>query len=183
MMLRHKILLVVVILATVYLLGRCQRAPQGGATSTSGPSKSVAPVLPVNDKERIVFNETHHEVTIQTQKSVVKEYAKNPVVTISKTGSVVVTRHLAGFEIEPFLGGGYADTGRLFVGANCFHLSRFDLIGAVGWTADNRYSSLQPFVGLGYNFWNNTSINGVINPLSVTGTKGLEIGVMISVRL
>lgn len=139
-------------------------------------------VLPQNVKERIVYDEKTHMLTVQTKESSVKEYAKTPVVEITKNGEIKVIRHVAGFENEPFLGGGYADAGRIFIGTNYFHFSRFDLIGAIGWTPDVRYSAVQPFVGIGYNLYHNTSLNVSVNPISLAQQK-VEIAGFVSIRL
>jgi len=145
-------------------------------------------VLPQQDKERISYDEKTHTLEIQTatkdgKTKTVKEYARNPVVEIRKNGSVVVQRHLTGFENEPFLGVGYADTGRFFVGDNLLHLSRFDVVGAVAFTTNHRFTCVQPFVGVGYNLYHNTSVNLVVNPLSGLSVKGIEIGGFVSIKI
>jgi hypothetical protein len=146
------------------------------------PSRPTS-VLPKNDKELVSFNEKTHTLTVITAQKTVKEYAVNPVVELRQNGDVVIQRHLAGLSFDPFLGGGYADTGRLFFGANFLHLSRLNVGGAVGWTADNRYASVQPFLSIGYNVYSNTSINGTLAPLSIGSAKGIEIGGFVSVKL
>ena len=142
---------------------------------------SVA-VLPNKDKEKISFNEKTHTLTIQTATKTTTEYARNPVVELRKDGSVSVSRHLAGFESEPFLGIGYADTGRIFVGDNVFHFSRFDLMGAVGWTPNNQYPAVKAFAGVSYAVYSNTSVGVCVNLDSII-TKNVSIGGFVSVRL
>jgi hypothetical protein len=188
MMTKHKIISVVGILGIVFLLGRCQRPLRSGGTVFSGSNKLIPAVLPKNDKEQVSFNENTHTLTIQTLQSngktkTVKEFAYNPVISLTKDNKVVVNRHLMSVGVNPFLGGGYADTGRLFVGANVLSISRFSLGGAIGWTPDNRYTAIHPYFSLGYNVYSNTSINLCVNPLSELQAKGLELGGFVSVRL
>jgi hypothetical protein len=131
--------------------------------------KDVTPVraLPTNVKEQVSFNEKTHTLTVQTSKGVVKEYAKNPDVTIMKNGAVKIQRHLFGLENSPFLGLGYADCGRIFIGDNLFHVSRFDLSGSIGIVPDSRHTLLRPYFDIGYNFYSNTSFNLAIDPLTI----------------
>jgi hypothetical protein len=182
MKLRYKLFLVVGILVTTWLFGRCQRPLRSGGTSTSGPNKTVTAVLPSNVKERIAFNEKTHTLTVQTATKTTTEYARNPDIQILKNGEVKVDRHLSGFENEPFLGGGYADTGRLFLGDNVFHFGRLDLMGAVGWTPDNRYSAIKAYAGINYLVYSNTSVGLGLNPITLAEQK-IEIAGFISVRL
>lgn len=182
---KHYLYLGLGILVAMFALGRCSRGRSAMPTllSPNGPKVSATPVLPSNDRERITFNEKTHILTVQTQTKTITEYAKNPIIELRKDGSVGVSRHLMGFEIDPWLGGGYADTGRLFIGANVFHFSRFDISGSLSWTPDNRYVAVQPFLALGYNVYSNSDIAFVANPLSLTSIKGLEFGIAIFVRL
>lgn len=175
MKLRYKIAFVICLLGAFFLLGRC------GKSIPAVPKPNA--VLPSNDKERITFNEKTHTLTIQTATKTVKEYARNPDIQIRKDGSVFLQRHLTGFEKEPFIGIGYSDTWRDYVGANVFHISRFDLIGAIGFAPSHQYVALKPYIGVGWNFWSHTSINLVVNPLSGLSVKGVEIGGFVSVRL
>jgi hypothetical protein len=150
----------------------------------SQTAKAVSPcpsVLPKADKERITFNEKTHILTVQTAKGMVKEYAKNPVVDIHKDGGASISRHLTGFENEPFIGFGYSDTGRIFLGDNVFHFSRFDLVGAISWTPVASAVSFKVYTGIGYNFYHNTSVNLALNPAMVV-TKTPDIAGFISVR-
>lgn len=139
-------------------------------------------VLANNVKERISFNEKTHTLIVETPKKTIKEYAHNPEVLIMKDDTVVIKRHLIGFENQFFVGVGYADCGRVFVGDNFFHFSRFDLSGSVGIAPDTTKTVLQPFVAIGYNFYSNTSINLGLNPLHI-GLYGLpEVGGFVSIK-
>ena len=171
------------ILVAMFTLGRCSRGKGNPGLTSNGPKGSATPVLPKQDKELISFNEKTHEITIQTAVKTIKEYAKNPVVEIRKDGSVDVSRHLAGFENGWFIGGGYADTGRLFLGDNVFHVGRFDLMGTIGWTPDNRYSAVRAFAGVNYLVYSNTSIGIMFNPVTLAVNHKPELGVLVSVKL
>jgi hypothetical protein len=182
MMTKYKIFLVVGVLATVYLLGRCQRPLRSGGTSTNGPSRGVAAVLPSIDKERISFNEKTHTLTIQTQTKTIKEYANNPDIQIRKDNTIQINRHHAGFENSLFLGAGYSDTGRILLGDNFFHFSRFDIMGAVGWTPDSRYSAFKVYTGVSYLAYSSTAVGLGVDPVSLVTGKPLLIGFVL-VRL
>ncbi len=175
MQLRYKILAVVCLLGAFFLLGRCNRR----AVTVPKPSA----VLPKNDKETVTFNEKTHLLTVVTSSVTIREYAKNPEVEIRKDGTVKVDRHLVGFENSLFLGAGYADTGRIFLGDNLLHFGRFDLMGAIGWTPDNQYPAIKAYAGVSYNLYSNTSVGVCLNPVSIAQSKGIEIGGFLSVRL
>lgn len=143
----------------------------------------AVPVLPKNDKETVSFNEKTHVLTVVTATKTVKEYAKSPEVEIRKDGSVMVSRHLTGFENEPFIGFGYSDTGRVFIGDNLFHFSRFDLVGAVSWTPSANAIAFKPYMGFGWNCYHNTSINLALNPLFTLQNRSIDISGFVSIRL
>lgn len=139
-------------------------------------------VLPKNDTERVEFNEKTHTLTVQTKTKTITEYAKNPTVEIRKDGSVVISRHLAGFENEWFMGVGLVLSGpRFFVGDNLLHLSRFDVQASVGVPFEKQTGFLRLYAGFGYNLYSNSSLNLAINPLKMT--SGIpDIALFLSVR-
>ena len=156
-----------------------QRIMRGGTTGTS-PARPPF-VLPKNDKETVSFNEKTHVLTVVTATKTIKEYAKSPEVEIRKDGSAVVSRHLTGFENEPFIGFGYSDTGRVFLGDNICHVARLDLLLSVSWTPVNRVIAFKPYAGIGYNFYHNTSVNLAVNPTMII-TKVPDVAGFVSVR-
>ena len=145
------------------------------------PLSSAPSVLPKNDKEEVSFNEKTHTLTVQTATKKLVEYAKNPIVEIRKDGTAEVSRHVAGFENEPFIGFGYSDTGRVFIGDNLYHFGRFDLMGAIGWTPVASAVAFKAYGGIGYNVWHNTSVNFALNPAMII-TKTPDIAGFVSVR-
>jgi hypothetical protein len=134
-------------------------------------------VLPKNDKEVISFNERRHIVSVTTAKGTIREYAKNPTIEIRKDGTVKIDRHLVGFEIEPFMGFGYASRPVVFLGADVFHFSHLELNGSIGFTSN----SLAIYTGVGYNFWGNTSLNVSVNPIGIIASKP-DIALFVSVK-
>jgi hypothetical protein len=145
--------------------------------------------LKLDDKETLHFSEKTHTLIVTTAKGTVKMYAKNPDVEIKKDGSVVVNRHLLGLETSPFIGYGYSDTTRLFLGDNFFHVSRFDLHGAlgipiylpIGPPEVHRDVFFKPYIGVSYNFWSHLNIHTDVNPLTIY--RKPEIGLYLSITL
>ena len=139
--------------------------------------------LPRNDKELISFDENKHIITVTTPKGTVQKYSRNPDVEIHKDGSIKVDSNAYGFEVRPFLGFGYSQTGRLYTGVDLLYIHQFDFGASFGWTADNRYNIFQPMLSVGYNFWSNTSLNLGVNPVPFLLNEKPELGVFVSVRL
>lgn len=139
-------------------------------------------VLGPHITERVVFNEKKHTLTVTTRKKTIKEYAKNPDVQITDKGDVILGRHLAGFENDWFMGAGYADCGRLFIGANVFHFGRFNLLGTVGFAPDTSKTLLRVYAGVGYNIWSNTSINVALDPVNLILSYPPQVAGFISVK-
>lgn len=175
-----KISCAVILAASLALVFVYRRIAQRVTTVFPGLTKPVA-VLPKADKERIAINEKTHTLTVQTAKQTIVEYAKNPVVEIKKDGSVNVTRHLTGFENEPFIGFGYSDTGRIFIGDNLYHFGRFDGFGSIAWTPVNSVVAFKAYIGVGYNFYHNTSANLAMDP-GIAITRTPDIAGFVSVR-
>jgi hypothetical protein len=139
--------------------------------------------LPKNDKETIVYNENRHEIGITTSSGTTWQYSRNPEVEVRKDGTIKVDTHMWGTELRPFLGIGYSDTGRVYVGIYLFYFRQFDAGASFGWTADNRKNAFQPMLSLSYNVWSNTSINIGMNPVPIVLQTKPEIAGFISVRL
>src|ERR1700674_638343 len=137
----------------------------------------AAVVLPKNDKELVTYNDKTHKLTIVTSEKTIVEYAKNPTIELRKNGDVLVSRHLLGFELDPFMGFGYASRPAVFIGANVFHFSRFDIHGEIGFDK----SHIGMYAGVGYNFWSNTSLNVSINPIGVVAARP-DIALFVSLK-
>jgi len=139
--------------------------------------------LPANDKELVSFDVNRHTVTVTTDKGTTRQYSRDGAVEIRKDGTVKVDAHAWGTELRPFLGVGYSDTGRAYVGCHLFYFRQFDAGASFGWTADNRKPAFQPMLSIGWNFWSNTSLNIGINPLTIAGISKPEPAIFLSVRL
>ena len=138
--------------------------------------------LPKNVKERVSFNEKTHIVTVITSKGTIRQYARNPQVDITTFDTVLINRHLTGFETQWFMGIGYADCTRVFLGMNFFHLGRFDLNGSIAGVPDDTKVFLKSYAGIGYNFYSNTSINVAINPINVILRDRPDIAGFVSIK-
>src|ERR1700722_13116360 len=94
MKLRYKIGLVVTVLGTMFLWGRCSR--------TGGPRAvpKVPTVLPTSDLEQIRVDPSNHTIVIQNRTSTKTETLPNrpSVIDVLKDGSVKVTAAQSGFE-------------------------------------------------------------------------------------
>lgn len=139
-------------------------------------------VLPQNIKERVSFNEKTHVLTVTTHKSSIRAFARNPNVSITNSGDVIVGKHLTGFENDWFMGVGYADCGRIFIGDNLYYFGRFDLFGTVGIATNTSNPLIRPYIGVGYNLWSNTSLNLAVNPVNVVLSYLPQIAGFVSVR-
>lgn len=142
----------------------------------------VTIILPKDTKERVSFNEKTHILTVTTLKGTITEYARNPEVFIRNNGDVVINRHLLGLERDWFMGLGYADCPRIFLGVNLFHFSRFDIHASLGGASDSSRVLFKPYLGVGYNFWSNTSVNVSANPINFGVPYKPDIAVFLSVK-
>jgi hypothetical protein len=104
-------------------------------------------------------------------------------VEIRKDGTVKVDANAWGTEARPFIGVGYSDTGRAYIGCQLFYFHQFDAAASFGWTVDNRKPAFQPILSVAWNFWSNSSLNLGANPISFIVEKKPEIAVFLSVRL
>lgn len=177
-----KISCVAILIGSLGLLFVYHYIAQRIKTVFPGLAKTVT-VLPSNDKEQVSFNEKTHTLTVFLPGRTIREYAKNPTVELRKNGDVVVSRHLAGLEDEPFMGAGLMLQGpRFFLGDNVFHLSRFDVQLSFGVPFTGQTGFLKPYGGFGYNFWSNTSINVSVNPIAAA-QRIPDVTLFISTRL
>jgi hypothetical protein len=140
-------------------------------------------ILPVQDKELISFNENSNTLTVTTVTGTTKEYSRNPTVEIQKNGSVKIDAHAYGTELRPFIGLGYSDTGRVYVGCDLLYFHAFDAGVSFGWTANANRPAFQPLLSVGYDFYSNSSLNVGFDPSSLVLERKPEIAVFLSVRL
>jgi hypothetical protein len=138
--------------------------------------------LPANVKGRMSFNENTHILTVVTKKKTVREYARNPIVTVTEDDKVIIERHVVGFENQFFLGVGYSDCGRVFIGDNFYHVGRFDLFGTLGIAPDTTQTVVKVYAGIGYNVWSNTSLNIGIDPVNAILSYRPAVAGFVSVR-
>jgi len=139
--------------------------------------------LPRNDKELISYNENRHIITVTTTKGITRQYSRDPSVEVRSDGTIKVNDHAWGTEFRPFLGVGYSDTGRAYIGTNLLYFRQFDFGASFGWTADNRHSAFQPMLSLGWNFWSNTSLDVGVNPAAFVLSHKTEIAVFLSIKI
>lgn len=131
-------------------------------------SSSQAPaVLPRNVKERIVYNDKAHTITTETKTGTTTTYSTNPVITISDSNHVTIANHLLGTEFSPFAGFGWSNCPRVFVGIDALHFARIELHGELGISQDGHPGFIEPYLGIGYNVWSNTSLNLAVNPFTI----------------
>lgn len=144
------------------------------------PSTSSRSGLAKDERELITFNEKTHRVIVETSSGTVKMYARNPTVRVKKNGQVTIDRHLFGFESRPFIGIGYSDTTRALLGFEPFYVGAFDASLSLGISLDKTYVFAKPYVAVGYNCWDNLSVNAGVNP---AGIKQLDVVLFLSVKL
>jgi hypothetical protein len=116
-------------------------------------------ILRPQDRERIAYNSTSHILTVTTDKGTTRSYTRNPDILIEKNGTVIIKKHIVGFERSPFMAIGASFDGLSikkngYLGLNLVELWRFDLgpavaIGEIG---------VRPLAQAQYNFYSNTSI-------------------------
>jgi hypothetical protein len=116
-------------------------------------------ILRPQDKERVSYNSVSHTLTVTTHKGTTRSYTRNPDILIEENGTVIIKKHLVGFELAPFMAIGASFDGLSlkkngYLGLNLVELWRFDLgpafaIGQIG---------IRPLAQVQYNFYSNTSI-------------------------
>src|SRR5229473_686209 len=122
MNLRYKIGLIVFVLGSVFLLGRCGRR-------TTDTKNMLPAVLPSNEVERIQVNPDNHTLTIVTKTGTktVTLPDRTSTIDVLKTGGVKVTSPQFGLEHHLFIGIAVSDDARLGIGADMFYWKRLDL--------------------------------------------------------
>lgn len=143
------------------------------------PSHSI---LPANTKERITYDENKHVIAVTTAKGTTASYSRNPTVEIKNDGTVKVDSNAWGLEADPFLGIGYQETGRLYLGVNGFYYRQFDAFAAIG-IPFNGDHSIKPLVGASWNVFRHSSIGVGLNPFNAILRERPEFGVLLTVKL
>ena len=169
MRLRYKFVLTVIVLGSVFLLGRC-----GGLAPVS---KSTLPVvLPINDREQIIVNPETHQLIV-LRKGQKNETLTLPdrasVIDIHNDNSVKVTAAQMGLEHAPFLGLQLAVKDRLMIGLDGFYWKRLDL--GVGFAMSTDYKPVLAVLA-SYNVWSNSRIG-------ITYDTQAHVGLALTVRL
>lgn len=141
--------------------------------------------LPHNIEARVTYNPKSHVVTTQTKTGVTTQYTPGnaPIkIDVNTDGSVKVYRDLYGFSVVPFIGVGYSDTTRIYLGADFAYIYKFGAFGAFGFPTNNHSEILQPLLGLSYNIYSNTSINFGLNPVNVFTGQTPQLAGFVSVK-
>ena len=151
MRLRTKIGLVVGVLITTFLFGRCQR-------QTSGPNKAVVTTLPIGDSEQITVDpSTHQLIILRPGKKIVETLPDRPsTIDILKNGTVNVTSKQFGFEHRLFVGVQGSDHLRLAAGMDGWYFKKLDL----GLGIADQVGPYLPIVfgQVSYNIWSNCRV-------------------------
>lgn len=126
MKLRYKIGIVISVLAAVFLWGRCGRTP------VRNPQQPT--VLPVNDRETITVDPIHHRIEVLTASGLKTETLpdRKSTVEVRKDGQIKIVAPQTGFETRPFVGLGFGNGFRGYIGADLWYFKKLDLgLGAV----------------------------------------------------
>lgn len=176
MKLRYKIGLVVAVLGSVYLFGRCQRPLRSGGIETNGPNRNGPAVLSQNDIEQILFDPIHKSVIINkpgsTQTLTLPD--RPTVIDIHKDGTTSVTSPQSGFEHRFFIGVHVSDHIRVAGGMDGYYLKKLDLGGGIAGQLGNHIPII--FGQLAYNFYSNCRV-------AVSYGTNRYIGGTLTVRL
>lgn len=154
MKLRYKIGLVVFVLGSVFVWGRCGRR-------TTVPKTMLPTVLPVKDKEQIIVDPFHHVIQIVTATGVKHTTLPDRPSTIDilKDGSVKVTSPQFGTELRPFVGVGFnLRSGVILGGVDLLYWKKLDL--GIGLSMNpSHIQDTAALIGVSYNLYSNTSIS------------------------
>jgi len=153
MKLRYKIYLSMIVLAAVFLWGRCNRS------AVRNPQQPI--VLPSNDIEQIHVNPSNHTITIITPKGneTLTLPDRQSTIDIHKDGTTKVTAKQFGLECHPFTGVGYGAGFRAYLGADVLYFKKLDL-GLTGISpSPSGPSDIRLGAFISYNFYSNTRIS------------------------
>src|ERR1700690_986871 len=121
--LRYKITILSVLLLSVFLYGRCNKA------------KPVVKPLPLEDKEQIVIDPVKHKLIVITPSGpkVSTLPDRESTIDIKKDGTIKVTSSQLGIEARPFAGIFYSNGLRYGAGVDGFYFKKLDIgIGLAG---------------------------------------------------
>ena len=122
-------------------------------------------VLPRDVKEQVSINSEKHTVTVTTQTGSKTEFAKDPIISVNKTGDVSVSRGVYGAEHLPSLGIGYGGDARLYLGASVYYVYELELNTQLAFAlSPHAPAFVEPVLSVGYNFYGNTSVFIGVNP-------------------
>lgn len=143
------------------------------------PSGSV---LPKDVVAVVKFDESKHSLAVTTKEGTKVTYARKPEVRFNQNGTVTTYTNAFGTLRKPFLGIGFSNTIRGYVGLSLLYWTRFDLNVSVGITSDRRFNALEPTIGIGYLVYSNTSVNIGIVPLSYLPGQIPEVAGFVSLK-
>lgn len=153
------------------------------AHKRSVDSTASQAVLPPGAVNKVIVNPQAHTLTVLTpgHSETLFLPSRPSDIIVYEDGHTKIEVSEYGFEEQPFLGPGFGDgKGRVYLGLNQFYFKRADFFWALG--LGTNYT-VQPIIGIGYNFWSNTSINIGLNPVNSILEEKPEYGVFLSVKL
>ena len=154
MRLRYKTLTLGIAIAAAFFYGRYDRTPPA--------AKTPAAVLPSNDVEQIHVDPSTHRLTVVTRKGSQRMTLPDRASTIDvrKDGTVKVTAPQMGFETRPFVGLGYGQGTRLYLGADLAYWKRLDVGLGIGTPnfldrSSQKFNDFRLGAFISFNFWSN----------------------------
>lgn len=131
------------------------------------PNTGIVPILLPGEKEKVIVDPIHHTITTITDKgtktTTLPDHPSS--VTLKDNGDVIVTAKQFGREIRPFVGIGYAQEAKFYLGTDLFFWKKLDLgtaislnqgVKLVGLVSMNLYSNTRVSIGVD----NKGAING-----------------------
>lgn len=139
-------------------------------------------VLPPKTIAVIKFDESRHTIAVTTNKGTKTAFARKPEVRINEDKTVTVFTHSYGIIRKPFLGVGFSNTIRGYVGVSLLYWKRFDGSISLGITSDRRFNAVEPTISIGYLVYSNTSVNLGVVPLSYLPGQQPEVAAFVSLK-
>ena len=127
--------------------------------ATTVPTTPTHVVLPKDDKEQLIVDTRHHNITITTPKGTTHTYLPDvpTVIDIRKDGTVKVTAQTFGYEMRPFIGLAFSDNARFGFGADLLYWQRFNL--GVGLAPRVDFRDGRAFIAVDYNIQDNLFVS------------------------
>lgn len=122
------------------------------------------PVLGPDQKEKIIVDPEKHTITVikknpdgstTENKTYLPDHPTS--ITEDKNGKLTVESRKFGTEHRPYIGAGYSDAPRLYLGMDWFYYKKLDLGTGVGFNMEH-LKDVRLEANVSYNIWNNTSL-------------------------